>query len=127
MDIAITLPQDLWKKIVSGEKTIELRKNFPKNFNVYTDKIYVIIKGTKKVGGFFYVRYFELFQTTSLLDFVPIRHKISVPLQWISNYVGHSPSVYLWHILDVHAYHDLFDRCILGVFKNNPQSFIYLR
>lgn len=126
MDIAITLPLDLWKKIVSGEKSIELRKNFPKMFRVNSNKIYVILKGTKQVAGFFQVSSFEYFYAESVRDFEPILAEISVPRQWIVNYVGYSSAVYLWHIRYVHAFVRLIERRSVWNMKTNPQSYVYV-
>lgn len=56
MDIVITLPKDLWLKIVSGEKQYEMRKwSLPKHFDVNSDCIYVVIKGTRRIAGCFKV------------------------------------------------------------------------
>lgn len=127
MDIAITLPSALWDKIVSGDKTIELRKNFPKNFDVDVDKVYVILKGTTQIAGFFYVNSFEWFYAKSVRDFVPILHKISVPRQWVINYVGYSSAVYLWHIREVYTFPRPLDRSVVWNMYTNPQSFFYVR
>ena len=127
MDIAITLPQDLWKKIVSGEKSIELRKNFPKEFDVNTDRVYVILKGTKLIVGYWKVIHFEAFHAESICDFGPILDKISVPRQWILNYVGNSSKVYLWHIGDVVQFGKPINREYYWKMQSNPQSFVYLR
>lgn len=126
MDIAITLPRSLWDKIVSGEKTIELRKNFPKMFHVNSDKIYVILKGTKQVAGYFQVSSFEYFYAESISDFKPILAKISVPRQWIVNYVGYSSVVYLWHIRYVHPFVKHIERRSIWNMKSNPQSYVYI-
>lgn len=127
MDIAITLPKSLWDKIVSGKKTIELRKNFPKSFDVDVDKVYVILKGTPWIVGFFYVRSFEWFYARSVRDFEQILAQISVPRQWIVNYVGYSSAVYLWHIRYVHAFTNALDRDVVWNMYSNPQSFVYIR
>lgn len=126
MDIVITLPQTLWKKIVSGEKSIELRKNFPKMFRVNSDKIYVILKGTTRVAGYFHVSSFEYFYAESISDFDPIIDKISIPKQWIINYVGYSSAVYLWHIRNVHCFVKLINRRSVWNLKTNPQSYVYV-
>lgn len=127
MDIAITLPQDLWKKIVSGEKTIELRKNFPKEFDVKTDRVYVIWKGTTLIAGYFMVGSFEALFAESISDFDNILSKISVPRQWIIRYVGYSSMVYLWHVRDVVQFGNPIDRRYYWMMQTNPQSFVYLR
>lgn len=127
MDIVITLPQDLWKKIVSGEKSIELRKNFPKEFDVNTDRVYVIWKGTTLIAGYFRVNSFEAFYAESISDFGPILDKISVPKQWVIGYVGYSSMVYLWHIGDVYQFVKPIEREYYWKLQSNPQSFVYLR
>ena len=127
MDIAITLPLDLWKKIVSGEKSIELRKNFPKEFNVKTDRVYVILKGTRHIAGYFMVSSFEYIYAESILDFKRFRAEISVPITWIVNYVGFGSVVYLWHIRDVNEFAVPIDREYYWKMQTNPQSFIYIR
>lgn len=127
MDIVITLPQDLWKKIVSGEKSIELRKNFPKEFDVNTDRVYVIWKGTTLIAGYFRVNSFEAFYAESISDFGPILDKISVPKQWVIGYVGYSSMVYLWHIGDVYQFVKPIEREYYWKMQSNPQSFVYLR
>lgn len=127
MDIVITLPSSLWNKIVSGKKTIELRKSFPKLFDVDVDKVYVILKGTPQIVGCFYVRSFEWFYARSIRDFEPILAQISVPRQWIVNYVGYSSAVYLWHIRYVRSFPRALDRSVVWNMNTNPQSFVYIR
>lgn len=127
MDIAITLPNSLWDKIVSGKKTIELRKNFPKFFDVDVDKVFVILKGTPQIVGFFYVRSFEWTYAKGLLDDKSILLKISVPRQWIANYIGDIHVVYLWHIREVYTFPRPLDRSIVWNMYTNPQSFVYVR
>lgn len=127
MDIAITLPQDLWKKIVSGEKSIELRKNFPKEFDVNTDRVYVFLKGTKHIAGYFRVTSFEAFHVKGFSDLYPFITHIAVPKQWIFGYWGYSPMVYLWHIGNVFEFGKPINRDYYWKMQSNPQSFVYLR
>ena len=127
MDIAITLPESLWKKIVSGEKTIELRKNFPKDFNVITDRVYVLLKGTTQIAGYFVVRSFEKFIVPCMGDFEPILPKIAVQRQWVIDYIGNSHAVYLWHIRFCNPFAQPVNRKSIWDIKNNPQSYIYIR
>lgn len=127
MDIAITLPLELWKKVVAGEKSIELRKNFPKDFNVKTDRVYVILKGTRHIGGYFMVSSFEAFYAESIDDLYPVLYKIAVPKQWIIGYIGYASMVYFWHIRAVIEFAKPIDRLDYWRMKNNPQSFVYIR
>lgn len=127
MDIAITLPLDLWKKVVAGEKSIELRKNFPKEFNVKTDRVYVIIKGTRHIAGYFMVSAFEAFHVKGISDLYPFLTKIAVPKQWVIGYWAYSPMVYFWHVRDVIEFSKPIDREYYWKMQSNPQSFVYLR
>lgn len=127
MDIAITLPQDLWKNIVSGEKSIELRKNFPKEFDVNTDRVYVMLKGTKLIAGYFKVICFERFNAENGNAFDSVLDEISVPKQWVVNYVGNKSYVYLWRIGDVFEFGKPINRDYYWKMQSNPQSFVYLR
>lgn len=126
MDIAITLPETLWKKIVSGEKTIELRKNFPKEFDVNTDRVYVCLKGTEFVAGFFKVLTFAPMPADCVCAYHDIPPKIAVPIKWIDNYVKDSSWVNLWFIDDVVSFagNGVY-RSVYNLTKN-PQSFVYL-
>lgn len=127
MDIVITLPISLWKKIVSGEKSIELRKNFPKEFDVNTDRVYVILKGSKLIAGYFKVRCFESFNAENESAFDTILDEVSVPKQWIIEYVGNKKTLYLWRIGDVVEFRHSIDRRYYWMIQSNPQSFVYLR
>lgn len=126
MDIAITLPKSLWEKIVSGEKQIELRKNFPRDFNVNVDKVYVCLKGTEFIAGFFKVLSFAPMLADCVCAYHDIPPKIAVPIKWIDNYVKNSSWVYLWYIDDVVSFDG--NGCYRSIFnlKKNPQSFVYL-
>lgn len=126
MDIAITLPKTLWEKIVSGEKQIELRKNFPKDFNVNVDKVYVCLKGTEFIAGFFKVLSFAPMLAECVCAYHDIPPKIAVPIKWIDNYVKNSSWVYLWYIDYVVPFAG--NGCYRSLYnlKKNPQSFVYL-
>lgn len=125
MSIAITLPEHLWKCIVSGQKTIELRKNFPKSFDFDYDMVYVILKGTKKVVGWFSVSEFEkVTDVYRLISFPP--GTICVPPAWVRQYLQNADKCYLWHIKEVHVFDDYKDTFLFLNIKSNPQSFVYL-
>lgn len=126
MDIAITLPRSLWNKIVSGEKTIELRKVCPKLFNAWRDRVYVVIKGSTEVVGYFYVACFTATTPSCLMDFRKWVEKIGVSQDWISDYVKGSELVYLWFIDKCVPFHESADRNFDMRLKNNPQCFTYI-
>lgn len=90
MDIAITLPKDLWLKIVSGEKKVEMRKwDLPKHFDLKLDSIYVVIKGTRKVVGRFKVEDVQF----SFLQFTAWRRfgdGLGISYQRFTQYWGNS-------------------------------------
>lgn len=126
MDIAITLPRSLWNKIVSGEKAIELRKVFPKHFNAWRDRVYVVIKGLTVVVGYFYVECFMATSPSCLMDSRVWIEMIGVSKDWISDYVKGSELVYLWFIDKVVSFHGEADRNFDMRLKNNPQCFTYI-
>lgn len=127
MDIAITLTMSLWKKIVTGEKTIELRKNFPIDFNFNEDKVFVCLKGTEFIVGYFMVSSFVFCTSDHVCTSQELSHKIAVPIKWIYNYVTKKSWVYLWYIGGVFVFKgNGIHRSLFRIYKN-PQSFIYLR
>ena len=125
MSIAITLPLNLWKNILSGEKTIELRKNFPKKFDVNDDIIFVVIKSTHRVAGWFRVREFEEV-TNSFRMFLNPPAGIFVTDRWLRKYLQNSGICYLWHIKEVHAFEGYKNASVYLNLKSNPQSFVYV-
>ena len=126
MDIAITLPRTLWNKIVTGEKTIELRKNFPQKFQLEIDRVYVCVKGTALVAGYFSVSHFEACHHAFICTHDDILKKIAVPVDWIDMYFGKKNWAYLWHIKHVVRFSGLGCHRSLYLLDKNPQSFVYL-
>lgn len=126
MDIAITLPSSLWNKIVSGEKSIELRKNRPNVFNPFRDRVYVVTKGSTEIVGYFYVACFMATTPSILMTSHNWLKQIAVSQDWISNYVKNSVLVYLWHIEKCIPFHKSDDRNFDMRLKNNPQCFTYM-
>lgn len=53
MNIIITLPEITWLDIYYGKKTILLRSQYPRKFDVTNDHIYVCDEFTKLVVGYF--------------------------------------------------------------------------
>lgn len=125
MDIAITLPKELWEKVVSGEKAYELRRNFPSNFTIGADKVYVIQKGTAKVVGYFKVMAAHKVQ---IHDAVMHSRQIGVEPEWIARYLDYgNKSGRLWNIGDATVFspHEL--SLVDLHLKSNPQSFCYVK
>lgn len=126
MDIAITLPRSLWNKIVSGEKSIELRKVRPNLFNAWRDRVYVVTKGSNEVVGYFYI---ECFMATTL-SCLMVSHRwleqIAVSQEWVSTYIEGSKLIYLWFIGKCVSFNKSADRNFDMRLKNNPQCFTYI-
>lgn len=88
MDIIITLSKDLWIKIVSGEKGFEMRKwNLPTHFNPQRDHICVVLKGTRRLVGYFDVVKVEsrVIKDGAWNDF---GKDLGVSYDWFSKYWG---------------------------------------
>jgi len=124
MDIAITLPKHLWDKIVSGEKKFECRKRVPFNFMRAYDKVYVILKGTKDVAGYFSIEEFRYMFVEDvdqkLLDTLCIDRK------WFDEYAKHYDELHFWKIRkNVHEFPVPKDRETFLNLAANPQSYVY--
>lgn len=88
MDIIITLPKDLWTKIVTGEKSVEMRKwNLPVHFDVTLDHIYVVLKGTRRVVGCFKVERVA-YNFVKRAAWEEFGDKLGVSFEWFSKYWG---------------------------------------
>ena len=125
MDIMITLPKFLWGKIIRGEKSLELRKNMPRLFNVKIDRVFVCVKGTHKCYGYFRVSWFQYCRDD--LNFIIAKQsRIQVPPEWIKKYLKGTINAYLWHIKEVYPYSTPLDITDIFKVKRAPQSFCYV-
>lgn len=123
MDVLITLPKHLIEKILSGEKTIEMRKNFPKKLEVGHDGFYVIEKGTNNV------RCWCRISDTAEHIMLPVilskyQPKICVSKEYILKYAPPPKHVHFWFISEVIEFSGI-NRDKLGIHKN-PQSYAYV-
>ena len=123
-NVIITLPKELWEKIVLKEKQYELRKNYPK-INVLSSRVYVVIKGSTYVAGYFNVG--AIWETD---DFNQLwQHygkQLGITFDWFCNYVYTvKHKAYLWQIDNVYRYRGNIDLEEYFGVKHNPQSFIY--
>lgn len=123
-DIVITLPLELWQKIVNKEKRIELRKALPRFFDNGRSKCYVVEKGTKNVLGYFTIGSFHICKYKGVVpeDFANL---VGVPASWIRQYCKIGDSMYMWNIRRVFEYEPdptLWDMLKI---KTNPQSYVY--
>ena len=121
MNVLITLPKNLIEKIISGEKSSEMRKGLPKNMKIGEDGFFVVEKGTNDVRCWCRVdKENETYVDHYSIDWYVSR--ICVPAKYIENYAN-GKKVYLWKIGKVKVLQDL-DRGSLFVEKN-PQQFAY--
>ena len=124
-DIAITLSVDLWQKICSGEKPIEVRKNVPAWFNTEKDRVYVILKGYGVVVGYFCIDFFARNQDPQKM-WENHANEIGVKQEWWWKWVGHSRYVQVWMIRRVRHF-DVYEpiKSFLGL-EYSPQSYVYV-
>lgn len=122
MDIIITLPKDLWTKIVTGEKSVEMRKwNLPWHFDIALNKVFVVLKGTKRVVGCFKVEHVT-YNFTKSAAWNEFGDKLGVSFEWFNKYWGHTPPC------DMHFFY--IGNChVLGSHRNiqvacAPQKYI---
>lgn len=121
MNILITLPPNLIKKIMSGGKQFEMRKSLPKKMKIGEDGFFVVEKGTEAVKC--WCRVDNAFETdiksysTALLSSL-----LCVPEEYIRKYENNK-KIYLWEIGKVIAL-DGLEREMLNV-DRNPQQFTY--
>lgn len=125
MDIAITLPKFLWEQICSGEKQYECRKSIPRNFFRDTDKVFVILKGSTDVVG-----WFEITRFLSCVEVDEVKekylNKLGIIEEWLDEYAKHEDVLQLWEINPVvYEFSKPQNReSFLGI-RNNPQSYVY--
>lgn len=126
MNIVITLPRHLIDAIISGEKTIEIRKTQPKHFEVCHDLVYVVEKGTHHVVIAFTIKYFSYYHN-NLVAWHYCKDKCAINETWFRRYTDNAKYVILWHIDIVNTFPipvELFKE--LGV-SRAPQSYCYVK
>ena len=122
--IIITLPKSLWNSISNGSKAYELRKVLP-FFTPNKTRVYVVLKGTRYVIG-----YFTVSQAIACYDTERLWSQygkyLAISKEWFLQYVSSKKRVlYLWQIRNVYQYNCLVDLEKYFQIKRNPQSFIY--
>lgn len=124
-DIAITLPANLWQKIVSGEKDLELRKSLPKRIDPMVSRVYVILKGTSRVAG-----YFDYCGCVAMdnreVAWRGYGHRLGITEDWFLKYTSNCKQFFFWKVGYVHVFVGNYSvQGLLGLWKN-PQSFAYV-
>lgn len=125
MNIVITLPIDLISHIVEGRKTIEVRKNFPKNFKLNEDWVYVCCAGQHKIMIAFKVK---MLVTSNNPAWVWKHYggQIRCPYQWWKEYTSKGNALKLWFIDNVRVLECQEQAYRFAGVSRNPQSFEYL-
>ena len=121
-NIIITLPEALWEAIQSGRKKYECRKSLPK-IELWESKVYVVIKGTSTVAGYFTVADIISSRDPEALWRDYGKH-LCINREWFNRYVsGYSGIIHLWEVGKVKTLEGV-NAEDLGI-KRNPQSYIY--
>lgn len=121
MNILITLPKNLIEKIISGEKTLEMRKCLPKGMKIGEDGFFVVEKGTDDVRCWCRVDNW-MFTGMDYYRAQWYAARLCVSAEYIMDYAkGHM--VYLWKIGKVIKFENLKREEL--VVDRNPQQFAY--
>lgn len=124
MNIIITLPKILANLIYEGEKTIEVRKNWPMRFDPKKDVVYICEKGSGCVTGMFAIK--GLTASKKPRQAWKQHHKdICINNKWWDRYTENCPEIFLWHIdyaVEFEKQYPLLQ--YFGVNKA-PQSYVY--
>lgn len=124
MNVVITLPRNLITAIVSGAKTIEFRKSYPKEFDCRKDFVFVIEKGTRNVVAYFLVSDFQ-YETNPVEIWRDYSIQIGVSFFWFMAYAPRCRAYYLWRIRKAAYLYTPLDRELSLGLTTNPQSYVY--
>lgn len=123
MDVLITLPKALIEKILSGEKTIEMRKRFPTELRPGQDGFFVVEKGTINVHC--YCKVGRVLETAMAPEIArEYKDRVCVDEDYFLKYAPCGTYVYFWFISRVRPLIDIttYDLEIV----RNPQSYTYV-
>lgn len=124
MNVVITLPENLIAAIVSGAKTIEFRKSYPKDFDCRNDCVYIIEKGTRNVVAYFLVSDFQ-YENDPVEIWRNYSIQIGVPFFWFMAYAPRCRSYYLWRIRKASYLYTPLDRELSFGLTTNPKDYVY--
>lgn len=118
--VVLSLHQKWWKKMVAGEKVMELRKSKPQCKAPFRVLVYV-------TGGVGIVGEFICPEVLEIKNFEEAERKSKVPAHDIHNYAaGSRNKVYGWKVSAVKEYEKPQALKTLGI-KRAPQSWQYAR
>lgn len=126
MDILITLPKNLIDKILSGEKTVEVRTRRPIQFDLYKDIVYVVQKGTRRVVMEFTIEQFVDVDKAGLL-FLYNEGNVGVDLDWLMKYAANKNTFSIWYISFVTSLNSIDLTLDIMQVKAAPQSYTYVK
>lgn len=126
MDILITLPKNLIEKILSGEKTVEVRTRRPIQFDLYKDIVYVVQKGTRRIVMCFTVKEFKDVDKAGLL-FLYQYGVIGVDYNWLMRYAANKKTFSIWRIGVVTSLECTDFTLETMSVKVAPQSYAYVK
>lgn len=122
MNVLITLPKELIDKILSGEKTAEMRKCFPNFMDIGKDGFFMVEKGTDDIRG--WCRVDGVLKTAVSEDGMKIyAESLGVTHPYIMAYASPGTKVCLWKIGKVIKIDRMKRRSLMV--DRNPQQFAY--
>lgn len=124
MNVIITLPRNIWSKIVSGEKLYEMRKSIPAHLNQNTTQVFVCIKGTGLVAGFFELHkvHGPIQKDTLWQDY---GQHLGIPKLLFTWYTANASRIYLWQIDSVFLYDEPISLTDTFRYSRPPQNYYY--
>lgn len=126
MDIVITLPKNLIEKILSGEKTVEVRTRRPKLFGLYRDIVYVVQKGTRRIVMDFTIEEFLDVDRDGLISLYN-EGIVGVNYDWLMRYADNKKKFSVWCIGCVTSLDSINLTLDKMPVKAAPQSYAYVK
>ena len=124
MNIIITLPTSLANLIYEGNKRIEVRKTWPKEFDLKKDVVYICEKGTGLVTGMFTIKAKGISNSPELV-WKNYKDIICVKKEWFMKYLKDCNHINLWYIKQADKFDNPYSlQQVFGVNKA-PQSYCY--
>ncbi len=122
--VIITLSLQQWEEIYAGRKLFELRKSIPR-IHPFSGRVYVVIKGTSIVPGYFTLSGIVGSDDTDFL-WEYCGGYLGISKDWYQRYASTMRHfLYAWEIESVYKYNcPLNIKTHFGI-ERNPQSFVY--
>lgn len=122
--VIITLSKQQWEKIVAGRKLFELRKFIPR-IHPFSGRVYVVLKGTSIVPGYFTLSGIVGSNDTKYL-WNYCDDNLGISKDYFQRYQSTKRQcLYAWEIDSVYVYNNPLNiKRIFGIARN-PQSFVY--